>query len=814
MKDDIEKIWAQIETDFESDENIDVAGYLKQKGWKNAPQDSVSDLAETIVQQAFDDSESLKSSPSEKYRILKHLDFGGQSDIYLAERSDGIYQKTVIIKYISQVHQHAGSKQQFLQEMQMLADLNHPGVVGILDGGLSDEGQPWLVLDFIEGDHIDQYCSKRQSTDKDIIKLIIELCDALRFVHQRGVLHLDIKPSNVLIKTINKMPYPVLIDFGISKNQSDHHNEVFGTPGYAAPELLKTGVSAGPYTDVYALGILLAQLLCRNAVTNIGILSTSERNKLLQENQIHYDLLNVINQATQKDSRFRYTDTERFRNDLNNHLLGMPLSMDTGLSKMVWKSIKRHKWIASATCAALILAVAVSVQYTREIKQLQQITLEEKHQSDELMNFMLDELFDELTKIGRVDVLKSVTEKTVSHLATQNPKSMTESDHMQTAKAYMNAGRVFDALELSQQGKQAYMQAKATLKPLESLPNTQIKRENLLGEINVGLSQVLSTEGQEEATEVVLTETIRITEKLLTMGMLDKPITLWEAYIQLGWHHLEYGKDDLAQKAIEKALDLSQKMLTNQLATQWLYAHSQGLQLKAWFEIDYGSLESGTQDLILAVEFAQQALASDADDIKQHHNLRILLNQLGYFLLESQRFQKALPYVELAVKQGLILQSKAPKNLEYQRELAVSYSTAGEVLQQLNAHGDALNYYQKSLSITEFLASQDKDNFSTANDFAIDTLLVANLNSQLGYHKEAQDLWQKAADLMRPIQQKEPNNKYYSHTLLVALLQLKEYSAAKPLYQMVAANGMEDQQIKELLIKHQLSDWKNEKKGS
>ena len=186
---------------------------------------------------------------------------------------------------------------------------------------------------------------------------------------------------------------------------------------------------------------------------------------------------------------------------------------------------------------------------------------------------------------------------------------------------------------------------------------------------------------------------------------------------------------------------------------------------------------------------------------------------MGYFLLEGQQYKEAEPYVELAINKGVELQSKAPNNLEYQRELAVSLSTAGEVKQQLGNNESALNFYQQSLSISEFLANQDENNFSTANDFAIDTLLVANLNAQLGYQKEAQALWQKAAELMRPIQAQEPNNKYYNHTLFVALLQLKKHEEAKPLYNMLVANGMADQQIKELLIEHQLTDWQNEKKG-
>jgi serine/threonine protein kinase len=292
---DIFKIWQDLEKKLDDENEINVDGFLKQQGYEQSQvAETVTEISTELLQHTFHPELLPENTQLSKYKIIKQLNSGGQSEIYLAERSDGVYKKTVVIKFIAQRYSFDTLKQQFLQEMQLLADLNHPGIIQILDGGLTKKDQPWLVLEHIKGQHIDEYCLDADLSHKQIIKLFINLCEALNFMHQRGVVHMDIKASNILININNKIPYPVIIDFGIStfeKNdsaQDTKSEDIFGTAGYSAPEQLanqRTDIRA----DIFSLCMLLAQLLTKNEVFNIGLESSSDRVDLLSKHQVSND---------------------------------------------------------------------------------------------------------------------------------------------------------------------------------------------------------------------------------------------------------------------------------------------------------------------------------------------------------------------------------------------------------------------------------------------------------------------------------------------------------------------------------------------
>lgn len=804
---DIHQLWSKISQSFDDDEGAEIDAVLAEHGIDTQPNlSSLEDMASGLVNRSFGLGDQTIPKLSNKYNIIKPLDYGGQSEVFLAERSDGVYQQTVVIKFMSEAYQLDQLKQQFRQEMQVLADLSHPGVVPILDAGITEQGQPWLVLEYIEGVHIDDSALLQQLSDAQLVTLVMDVCDALSFVHRHGICHLDIKPSNILVQSINDMWHPKLIDFGIAQNPEQAQEAAFGTLGYCAPEVQQGELS--PSTDIYAVGVLLAQLLTRGEVLNIGTLTPDQRQNLMAKHSVNHNLIAIIDHATEAQPQSRYQDIQVLRADLNHALLGLPLSFEQGLWTAFKKTVKRHQWLSLALSAVLVLGGYFAIKYTHDIKQLQAITQKEKQQSEELMNFMLGELHEQLAKIGRVDVLQTVAEQSIDHLAKQDPATKAPLDHLHAARAYLNAGHVFDDLELSAQGKSAYEQAKAELAPLENLPDNDINRRNLLSEINVSLSQVMSSDGQQEVTERILLESIKIAEGLNEMGMLHKPIKLWEAYLQLGWHHLEYGEDQKALQRIKQALRVSQVFMNKQPNnSEWYYAHAQGLQLKAWYELDFGQADLGTQDLIQAVALAKKSSQIDPEDIKKRHNIRILDNHLAFFYLEANQHRQALPHVEEAVALGQTLQSMAPNNAEYRRELAVSYSTAGEILSWLKQPEAALVHYQNSLAITQAIHQNDPSNFSAANDLAVDLTLVANLKNDLGQIKEAETLWQQARSLMEPVVKKEPNNKYYVHTLLVPVIQLKQYGQAKVLFDSLSDAGIEDQLLQQLIEKHQLQHW-------
>ncbi len=692
-----------------------------------------------------------------------------------------------------------------MQEMQLLADLKHPGVVTIIDGNVSDEGQPWLVLDYINGPHIDTYCFSKQLGIKEVVNLVINLCDTLHFIHQRGVYHKDLKPGNVLVKQINGVPHPVLIDFGIAMVADDEVELNYGTRGFSSPEQV-AGEKVDQRSDLYSMGVLLGFLLLQALGMEKESGDLSGLSSALKQSDVPKDLQKVVFQLTAKEKQKRYQSAEEVRSDLNQWLLGYPLSFDNHkISAVLKKTVNRHPWVTTALVLALVLVVFFTGKYTRDIQNLQQLTVAEKNATDELMNFMLDDLYENLERIGRIDVLRSVAEKSVAHLSKQDPMTLDHVGHFQTAKAYTNTGRVFDYLEQSEQAKKMFSQATVNLLAAKEKQGSEAVYLELLAKLRVYESQVLSSLGQEQSTEEVLTEAIDALEQLAVIDPDYDRQTLWEARLELSYHLMEYAQTDRASEQVLKTVQLANEQLQlNSDDADWNYAKSHSMQMKAWYELDFGEIEQGIKDTQAAIEFAYNSIKGDQEDLKKHHNLRILHNQLAYFYMETDEIDRAKTAVLKAIELGDNLKLKAPFNQEFEREQAYSFSTAGEIFQTQGQTEQALTFYQQGLAISKRNYEQDSENFSAANDLAVDSLLVADLLQQTGEQVAANEIFNAVEALMEPIHLAEPNNKYYSHALLVTKLQLQKIDEAKGLFDLVVKNDMVDGVIESLLVKHEL----------
>ena len=196
------------------------------------------------------------------YRLIELVGRGGMGDVYRAERADGQYDKQVAIKFVRAGLDTAAILERFRNERQVLASLDHPNIARLLDGGTTEEGLPYLVMELIEGTPIDQYCDSENLSITERLRLFLHVASAVQYAHQHLVIHRDIKPGNILV---TKDGVPKLLDFGIARildpaisPQVTVVNPM--TPEYASPEQVR-GEPVTTATDVYSLGVVLYQLL-------------------------------------------------------------------------------------------------------------------------------------------------------------------------------------------------------------------------------------------------------------------------------------------------------------------------------------------------------------------------------------------------------------------------------------------------------------------------------------------------------------------------------------------------------------------------
>jgi len=199
------------------------------------------------------------------YRVVSEIGRGGMGTVFLAERNDDQFLKRVAIKVVSRGMDTAELLRRFRDERQILAQLDHPYIARLLDGGSTDDGRPFLVMEYVEGTPITAYCEQRQLGTRQRVELFRKACAAVQSAHQKLVVHRDLKPGNILVDAEGS---PKLLDFGIARMlDAAHVPRATVTPGmqrltpeYASPEQVRGG-AISTATDVYSLGAILYELL-------------------------------------------------------------------------------------------------------------------------------------------------------------------------------------------------------------------------------------------------------------------------------------------------------------------------------------------------------------------------------------------------------------------------------------------------------------------------------------------------------------------------------------------------------------------------
>ncbi len=271
------------------------------------------------------------------YRVLRELGKGGMGVVYLAVRDDGAFRKNVAIKLLRGDAVTPEFVERFRNERQVLANLDHPNIARILDGGDTTEGMPFYVMEYVEGRPIDRFCDEDKLSLNDRLKLFQKLCGALQYLHQNQVIHRDLKPGNILVSNEGIVK---LLDFGIAKQMGPASMELTTadgtplTPAYASPEQF-TG-RADARSDIYTLGVILYLMLTGRLPDQATIKPpsesiredvqrTHETTKQLKK-RIMGDLDMIVLKAMHRESRSRYGSAQELSEDLDRFLSGQPVA--------------------------------------------------------------------------------------------------------------------------------------------------------------------------------------------------------------------------------------------------------------------------------------------------------------------------------------------------------------------------------------------------------------------------------------------------------------------------------------------------------
>src|SRR5580693_2472221 len=328
------------------------------------------------------------------YTLISQIGQGGMGSVWLARRSDGRFERQAAVKFVNTALAGRATEERFKREGSILGRLTHPHIADLLDAGISTDGQPYLILEYVDGEAIDRYCDEHKLEVDARVRLFLDVLAAVAHAHANLIVHRDIKPSNVLVTTGGEVK---LLDFGIAKllegegqagaaTLLTHEGGSALTPQYAAPEQL-TGQPVTTATDVYGLGVLLYLLLSGRhpagaphspaellkAVLElepprVSDAAIAENSKLIAERrsstpdklrrELRGDLDTIVGKALKKDPQERYASVTGFADDLRRYLKHEPISArpDT-LAYRTAKFLRRNRTSVALTTIAIALVI-------------------------------------------------------------------------------------------------------------------------------------------------------------------------------------------------------------------------------------------------------------------------------------------------------------------------------------------------------------------------------------------------------------------------------------------------------------------------
>jgi eukaryotic-like serine/threonine-protein kinase len=675
------------------------------------------------------------------YRLLRQIGEGGMGAVYLAERADGEFRKQVAVKLLPIGLNTGAARERFLAERQILAQLEHPGIARLLDAGIAEDGTPFFVMEYVEGEPIDRYCERRDLGIAERIDLFLQVCGAVEYAHRNLVVHRDLKPANILVATDGTAK---LLDFGIAKVLDG--GAVSGTmaltqqagrpmtPAYASPEQVR-GEPITTATDVYALGVLLYQLLSGHAPYEVHGLSPTDLERLIctqepitpsaaalgraaqpgsgpipvstaaskRARRLRGDLDTIVLMALRKEPERRYRSVAALADDLVRHREGRPVSARSSRFSYTAEKFVRRRPAAVMAGALLMFAVtafsvtlfvhAGRLEHERNVAQVERARAEELQQEAEAERSVAqDERVRAEEERGRAESAGMLAESQRDRAAAAETRARAERDRaevalreslVQTGRAEATSKLVVSLFRAAQPGTEARGDTVSARTLLER--GAERVRAELVDQPEIAL-ELLWTIGDIQDDLGMFAESTRLFDEVVATSRHlhgpDSPIVA-EQLARIGMLHLRRRAFRLAETHLEEAAGILRRQSARDPLA--LAAVLRGLAL--------AHRENGTPDRAESV--IREAIALYRIHVPENHtDLRAAKHRLAQALRSLDRWHEAERlYRELLAQAAEDPNASAMTTAGLQNDLAY-------LLRLKEEYPEAERLYRKALAAT------------------------------------------------------------------------------------------------------------------
>jgi len=715
------------------------------------------------------------------YEIVREIGRGGMGAVYLAIRADDEFRQEVALKIVKRGMDTDFILKRFRNERQILAGLNHPNIARLLEGGTTDDGLPYFVMEFVDGQDLISYCFEKDSSLNERLNLFRKICSAVSYAHQNLIVHRDLKPSNILITSEG---VPKLLDFGIAKllNSDSDYTKTTGvfrllTPEYASPEQIR-GAPVTTVSDVYSLGVILYKLLTgqspyqtnsrsyneiihavcatepaspssvvsrplpigenftseyKGQRTKDELQNTNPKSKIQNPKSLKGDLDNIVIKAMQKEVSRRYQSVQEFSEDIRRHQDGLPVTAQADSYRYrAAKFVKRHRVGVFAGLLIFLSLVGGITATTWQSYRANAEKLKAEERFNQVRKLANSLLFDHHERIktlpGATEARQKLVTDALEYLDNLAQTSDDSPDlQRELAAAYQKVGEIqSDTGSGGTIGKSAaalenYRKAIAILEKLAAQTATDTDRL-ALAKSYIFISRVVSDTGDVESTENFCRKAVAILAELTEKDSSNRAVQsdLARALFALATPLRKRGDHDAAIASYRRAKEIYENLAASEVNAEKRisYQRNAALTYKS-----LGGVSEDKGDPIAALELYRKALAIDTRNAAEN-----------------------------------------PNDVQYQLDAAFSYSSVASILEINGTFAEALEYCEKALAIQEKAVAADGKNAFAKFALGRTHRRMGIILQKTGQTDSAAH-YQKSIVILEELVQSDPNSTGYKSVL-------------------------------------------------
>jgi len=738
-----------------------------------------------------------------KFVLKQRLGAGGMGVVYLAERPD---QKTgpVAIKVVKRGMDTEEILRRFNRERDMLASLkSHPNIAHFEFADVTASGLSYFVMEYIDGEHIDDYCQVRKLNVDEVLRLFLQVCGAVQAAHQRTIVHRDLKPSNIVV---TRDGVPKLLDFGIAKSlQGDSSDQTFSTmpeirmmtPRYASPEQIE-GYAADVRMDVYALGVILYELItgahphrvenlpvsealqriCNDEPIPPSVVESSPENLMPKARELRRDLENILLKALHKDPDRRYGSAEQFSSDIERYLDGQPVSAhaDTHFYKL-GKFVRRHRTLVAGAVAfvALLIASTILVTWQAHVARLQRAAAERRFQDvRSLANWLVFDFHDRIVKLhGATEARQLLIQRALQYLDGLSRESAGDPGlQREIAQSYLKLGDVLgypnDANLGDREGALgSYKKALAILDSLTRSGNTTTNVLRNSAVVHQRIGEMLLKGGNSDEAFDHITTGQKILEGLVRSGKTDRAVRtdLAVSYTKVGASYERRGETTKALAEYKSAMELFQALRKQDPKDSEAARNVTVLYSKLGdMDLALGHLDDALSNYRSSMEIRERAVAGDLNNREASRDLATVYDRISTVYQDQKRIEAALEYERKTLAIDLNALDRDPKDADTKADVASDYAATSDLISQMGHWQEALTEQQRALQLRKELHSLSPMDTDITALMADSALYVGLAQAKLG-KREAVGNLQLARSLLEELHRSDPANAMYHEEL-------------------------------------------------